>query len=882
MPRKCCALWDGISCDSGQPGSDFIGTMFTFPSGKSEKRQRQREQWISALPNYVNPATVTQDIGLCDKHWPSDRETEIVQGGVEKPIHPPTLFGNTPSTFSQQSSSTIARDTVKRGVTAKERRKSSEQAVKDADRIKSWESLVTYCSALNLIFTSDDTSIRLCKLSNSFPPDVVFSIQIDNSYHVTAFRGSTLISLYSILSSSFQHKLTSFTQVKEIVSFLENSEVDFRSELKAASDNILSLCETIETSDELNKKIIFICHQLLVSSYPGEHQGKQYDVYLISEACNLYLRSRNAYRALRTILILPNERTLRDFFGKFGSAGDASECIQAVNDVFSALDDIHKKIVFISADEIYVKPAIRYRGGHVIGFAQNQETPMPAKTVLAFMINFLKGSPAFVARLSPVTNLKHEFMMELLIVVVTIIHDAGGFVFGTVTDNLSVNEKCFKAIHERYTPETIHSCKHPVPNDYFPTFTTIYDTPHLIKNLRNNWYTEKTRELEFVDPETGQKLRAKWSDLVYIYKQEEKNIVKKTPLDYQTLYPNNFEKQKVQLVMNVFNEKVVAQLEHYGKHDTARFVFLFTRMWKILNIKSPEAGKHLNDPDREKIESKTDSRLDFLLKMATSIKVMDSGKRGARVRGMTSNTANAFHQTLHGMVDIIKKLLDLGFDYVLPGKIMSDRLEGEFGIYRCSAGGDYFITCDQVVNSLSMQRLKLYNKLDIQQSNEVERSCCVEDLESNDDDIELVDSCFLESSSLNEEERSTLYYISGYVAYKQGLGVAAPDNAYSTDSEFLTNVSRGKLSHPPGDLFDFSLYCYTFFKARSEKKKCCDKIYLQAYKIIYESTDYEFENIDRIIKRFSNSFFKAFVKKECDILKKEKDKKQLKKRKLNN
>ena len=65
--------------------------------------------------------------------------------------------------------------------------------------------------------------------------------------------------------------------------------------------------------------------------------------------------------------------------------------------------------------------------------------------------------------------------------------------------------------------------------------------------------------------------------------------------------------------MEVFNEKVVAQLEHYGKHDTARFVFLFTRMWKILNIKSPEAGKHLNDPDREKIESKTDSRLDFLL-----------------------------------------------------------------------------------------------------------------------------------------------------------------------------------------------------------------------------------------------------------------------------
>ena len=66
--------------------------------------------------------------------------------------------------------------------------------------------------------------------------------------------------------------------------------------------------------------------------------------------------------------------------------------------------------------------------------------------------------------------------------------------------------------------------------------------------------------------------------------------------------------------MNGFSEKVIAQLEYYNKHDTARFVFLCTRMWKILNIKSPEAGEHLNNPDRGKIEYKTDPRLDFLLK----------------------------------------------------------------------------------------------------------------------------------------------------------------------------------------------------------------------------------------------------------------------------
>ena len=302
MPRKCRTLWDSESCDFGQHGSDFKGVIFTFPSGKNEKRQRQREQWLNALPNYIDPETSTQHIGICDKHWPPNREFEIVQGGVEKPIHPPTEFGSTPSTFSQQSSSTTARNTAERGVTAGERRKSSgeaaKDAAKDADRINSWEALVTYCSSLDLIFTSDDTSIRLCKLSDSFPPDVLFSIQIDGSFNVKAFRGSALISLYPILRGSFQHKLTLFSQITEIVSTLENSDVDFCSELRAVSNNILSLCEKTETSDETNKKITFICNQLLVNSYPGQHQGKQYDAYLISEAANLYLRSRNAYRAL--------------------------------------------------------------------------------------------------------------------------------------------------------------------------------------------------------------------------------------------------------------------------------------------------------------------------------------------------------------------------------------------------------------------------------------------------------------------------------------------------------------------------------------------------------------------------------------------------------
>ena len=114
--------------------------------------------------------------------------------------------------------------------------------------------------------------------------------------------------------------------------------------------------------------------------------------------------------------------------------------------------------------------------------------------------------------------------------------------------------------------------------------------------------------------------------------------------------------------------------------------------------------------------------------------------------------------------------------------------------------------------------------------------------------------------------------------FKEGLGITEASKI--VDSKFLENVSRGKLSHPPTDLFDLSMYYYAFFKAWD--KKCCDKTFLQAYQMIYESTVYDFPNIGGIYKRFSNSFFKAFVKEQSDLLRKTKDENQLKKRKLNN
>ena len=53
------------------------------------------------------------------------------------------------------------------------------------------------------------------------------------------------------------------------------------------------------------------------------------------------------------------------------------------------------------------------------------------------------------------------------------------------------------------------------------------------------------------------------------------------------------------------------------------------------------------------------------------------------------------------MVSVIQDLLEVGFFYVLPGTIQSDRLEKEFSIYRQSCGGNYFVSYEETLHFLN-------------------------------------------------------------------------------------------------------------------------------------------------------------------------------------
>ena len=221
------------------------------------------------------------------------------------------------------------------------------------------------------------------------------------------------------------------------------------------------------------KKLEFLFDQMIL--HATKCGGHRFDASSVRNSLEIFLRSRNAYKALREYLILPCDRTLKSYFEKLGSTGSSQECKAVISNVFSSLEGLDR-CCFITADEIYVKASIRYRAGHIIGLGVDQDPPSPARTVLAFMVNFMYNTPSFIARILPMTSLKSEFLMDQLMLLIEIIHEAGGAVFLVMTDNLSVNQKLFKLLREKYPINSLSSITIPFPMLYlnFFDFFTIH------------------------------------------------------------------------------------------------------------------------------------------------------------------------------------------------------------------------------------------------------------------------------------------------------------------------------------------------------------------------------------------------------------------------
>ena len=170
------------------------------------------------------------------------------------------------------------------------------------DKILSWNDVIKYCKNLDrdLIVKSKNTCIKIFKLSGE-PPDVEFSVFLHNDFRGDAYRQMKKIALPDIIDG-FSNCVNKFSQIDAKISRLNATPIDIHSELRAMGNNTLNIFNYDD--DKKQRQLSFIGKQLL--ALEAKPHGRRYSAESTMKAIDLYLRSRNTYRSLRELLVLPS------------------------------------------------------------------------------------------------------------------------------------------------------------------------------------------------------------------------------------------------------------------------------------------------------------------------------------------------------------------------------------------------------------------------------------------------------------------------------------------------------------------------------------------------------------------------------------------------
>ena len=205
--------------------------VFSFP-----KDPNRSTAWVSALPNVLQK--VTNNMGVCEKHWPLNFPTIRVKGH-DLPLNPPSIW-SVPDSFCRQHKS---RDRLvkNRGIDAESRGSiadTSGEVKIDPNRIQSWEPLVDFCQQLGLPLTVKEESIALYNCNNEVPPRIEFSITINRDFSLSCHGSATYMPTRELVDG-FSGKLELFSQVTHVIDKVKTFKLDIASELISCKNEIL-------------------------------------------------------------------------------------------------------------------------------------------------------------------------------------------------------------------------------------------------------------------------------------------------------------------------------------------------------------------------------------------------------------------------------------------------------------------------------------------------------------------------------------------------------------------------------------------------------------------------------------------------------------------
>ena len=318
-----------------------------------------------------------------------------------------------------------------------------------------------------------------------------------------------------------------------------------------------------------------------------------------------------------------------------------------------------QRLVNILFDEVKLKKAMRFTGGHVVGQAANKPEELATSALVIDLICHY-GGPRNIIRIIPVACLKSYQLKEMLLEAAYAVRKDGGYIISFICDNCPLNQQTYIQLNG---PGRVY-----LQPDGLQVFL-VYDFIHIFKNIRNNWFTEKLKELSFTV--NNKEYVASWNDVTKLYHEDKQNPIRLTKLSYRSVHPKPLQRQSVPLVCQLSNDKTHAAFSALqGRFNlqggTPVFIHLITQWFKMMDVKEKSSCSRLKDESRAPWSDNCRS-FDALQR---SCEVISSCKwTGGRERKkkLTKFTAEAFVFTTINNIAASKYLLEnYDFQYILP------------------------------------------------------------------------------------------------------------------------------------------------------------------------------------------------------------------------
>ena len=423
---------------------------------------------------------------------------------------------------------------------------------------------------------------------------------------------------------------------------------------------------------------------------------------------------------------------------------------QVLEKTFKKTRHVLQKNCMLLVDEVKIRPTVSYSGGVLNGMAKN-DSESKASSMLCVKMKCLHGGPSLMISVTAVHKLTAAFQFTIVKEAATVVERSGGIVLRSMTDNHKINQQNTKLFTQRSESEAVH------PLDDQRKWFLLFDSVHILKCIRNKWITEKLQKLSFV-----KKIVGSFSDIKSLYEAEKYSILKTTTLASASVNPSKLQLQNVKHVLSIFSDRVVAPLKLQGSSETAEFVQFILNWWNTMNVSEKGRDIRVRDPNRAPQTAASTNLQSFL----EQFKASESGHGPKRVQCLTHDTRRALVQTTEGLISLCRHLFSIGFEYVLLRELQSDRIEGEFSVYRQSTGANAFMSVGDV-NTAFKKRLTRFaasylEHIDADTTSTTFHLCC--------NGIDFEDAAAIERCvsdvTLSDTEVNSAAYVAGWLERK--------------------------------------------------------------------------------------------------------------------